>query len=315
MLFPVPPVSPPSSSAAAPLPDFLVIGAMKAGTTTLYHDLRSQPGVFLPDKESNALLADDPGAACARLFGPAASTGGGTDVLRGEVCPDYTKPGPEERALAAAAALYGDRSAPKLVYLVREPIARLRSHHHFVSTQHGAANPGGMTTDLAASLRDFPELVETSRYATRLRPWVERFGIGSVRVIRFEDYIADRVGTLRELTAWLGLPDFDSAAIRTDTVFNPGDTRPVATPFWRKVMENPLYRRFVRPWLSLEWRDRIRGRLLPKPPPRSGPPSESTRRELVAILRPEVDALAGMIGAAPPFWNLAAEAEPPEEAK
>ena len=31
------------------LPDFLVIGAAKSGTTTLYHWLREHPGVFLPD--------------------------------------------------------------------------------------------------------------------------------------------------------------------------------------------------------------------------------------------------------------------------
>ena len=36
------------------LPNFLVIGAMKAGTTSLYHYLRDHPQVFMPDtKEVN----------------------------------------------------------------------------------------------------------------------------------------------------------------------------------------------------------------------------------------------------------------------
>ena len=31
------------------LPNFLLIGAMKAGTTSLWHYLRSHPQVFMPD--------------------------------------------------------------------------------------------------------------------------------------------------------------------------------------------------------------------------------------------------------------------------
>src|ERR671939_356718 len=32
-----------------PLPDFLVIGAQKSGTTSLYEYLKSHPNVFMPD--------------------------------------------------------------------------------------------------------------------------------------------------------------------------------------------------------------------------------------------------------------------------
>ncbi|MCB1229925.1 MAG: sulfotransferase domain-containing protein [Verrucomicrobiae bacterium] len=286
-------------SPRTPLPDFLVIGAMKAGTTTLYHDLRSQPGVYLPDKESNALLSYDPRRTFSKLFRRVPP-----GALVGEVCPDYTKAGSDRQAATAAAKLYRDRTVPRIVYLVREPVARLRSHHHFLSSQHGAANPGRMTADLEASLRDFPELVEAGCYASRLKPWVEAFGMKAIRVIRFEDYVADRIGTLRLLSYHLGWEVFDSNAVRTDAVYNAGDSRPVATPFWRKVMGNVIYRRLIRPWLSLERRDRIRERLLPKPPPRSAPPSEETRRRLVETFRPEVEALAEMIGVKEPLWNL-----------
>ena len=44
------------------LPDFLIIGAMKAGTTTLYRDLELHPQIFLPqEKEPETLvsLGDD----------------------------------------------------------------------------------------------------------------------------------------------------------------------------------------------------------------------------------------------------------------
>ena len=43
-----------------PLPDFLIIGAMKAGTTTLYRDLMTNPAIFFPsEKEKSHLLRDE----------------------------------------------------------------------------------------------------------------------------------------------------------------------------------------------------------------------------------------------------------------
>jgi len=287
----------PSSSPL--LPDFLVIGAMKAGTTTLYHDLLSRPDlVSMPDKESNALLSPGPLAAMATMVGMRKKEG----TLLGEVCPDYTKPGTGERAAEVARKLFAGSGAPKLIYVVRHPIDRLLSHHYFVSSQHGDANPGGMTGDLEASLRDFPELVDTSRYATRLRPWFDAFGVEAVKVIRFEDYIADREGTLKSIFDFLGLETANVSSLDPNRIHNPSDARPVATPFWRRIMGNAIYRRFVRPWLSLAMRDRIRARLLPKPPPRPAPPSPETRQWLIAELTPEVEALSKLIGAAEPLY-------------
>ena len=43
-----------------PLPNLLLIGAMKAGTTSLYVDIASHPAAFLPEnKEPMSLCYDD----------------------------------------------------------------------------------------------------------------------------------------------------------------------------------------------------------------------------------------------------------------
>ena len=275
---------------------------MKAGTTTLYHDLRSQAGIFLPDKESNALLSEDPSSVLSRLFFSSAA-----GKITGEVCPDYTKPGLDEQAAAAAVELYRhpDRT-PRLLFLARHPIDRIRSHHHFVSSQHGEANPGGMTDDIETSLQNFPELVETSRYATRLQPWIEAFGRDRLRIVLFEEYVRDRAGTLGSIAEFLGLASFDPEAIRIDQVHNASDSRPVATPGWRRVMKSPLYRKILRPLLPLGLRDRIRQGLLPSPAPRPDPPSLETREHLAGLLQPEVASLGNLMGRDTPIWNLRA---------
>lgn len=301
----VPDAMPPqSSSPNVRLPDFLAIGAMKSGTTTLYRDLHALPGVFLPDKESNALLTPDPAAELNRLFRRARR-----GQLTGEVCPDYTKPVQDFRAAESAGRLYVNRRPPRLIFLAREPISRLLSHHHFISTQHGDANPGGMTSDLEASLRDFPELVETSRYAARLRPWIEAFGRDSLFVFRFEDYIADRVGVIARISAFLGLPPVAIPAFEAQQVFNPGELRPVATAGWRKILRHPAYRRLVRPLLPPKLRDQLRAGLLPKSPPKSPPPSWETLHALAEALKPDAAKLSHLLGVDGPLWDLDAAAK------
>lgn len=41
------------------LPDFLVIGAMKAGTTSLFFDLSANPAIFFPEDKEPHRLAND----------------------------------------------------------------------------------------------------------------------------------------------------------------------------------------------------------------------------------------------------------------
>lgn len=274
---------------------------MKAGTTTLYHDLLTQPEIFLPDKESNAFLANDPGDHLSRLF-PETKV---RKRLTGEICPDYTKLDLDVGAARAASELYrGSGRVPRVVYLVREPIARLVSHHHFVSSQHGDANPGGMSRDIEAALRNFPELLETSRYHERLRPWIEAFGRDALKVIRFEDYIANRAEVLGSLARFLGLAHFDASAIRPDEIHNAGESRPVATPGWRRIMKSPIYRKRLRPLLPLRLRDRIRHCLLPAAPSPPEPPSGQTRRHLVETLRPDITALGELMGLKGSPWEF-----------
>lgn len=272
---------------------------MKAGTTTLYHDLRQQPAIWLPDKETNALLAEIPATAFSEMSVPP------DDEIRfGEICPDYTKPGFNESAAIAGVALYQNHQPPRIVYLVREPIARLRSHHYFLSSQQGEANPGGMTTDIEASLRDFPELLETSRYATQLQPWIEAFGEENVLVVRFEDYIVARSETIARILEFLGVRSNRVGSATQQGHFNPSTSRPVATPGWHRFRKNVLYRKLIRPFLSLEARDRIRSWILPKPPPPPSPPSDDTLDQLKAELQPEVEAISRIAGAAEPLWDL-----------
>ena len=270
-------------------PDFLVIGAMKCGTTTLYHDLVAQPSIFLPDKESNLLLGEN---------GPGKFRDAGAGRATGEVCPDYAKrPGIE----GVAKRLPLD-SAPKIIYLVRHPVERMISHHHFISSQLPPQNPG-MSDDIDLAIKEFPELIDYGRYGFQLEPWVERFGRRAILVIRFEDYVTDRVGTLEGLFEFIGVP-FLPELVREGEVHNRSAARPVLSPIWKSIRENAGYRKLVRPLTSLAFRNRVRQLILPRAEDRPAPPNRETIERVTGVYREDLEHLRGLLGEESPLWKL-----------
>lgn len=275
-------------------PDFLIIGAMKSGITTLYRDLQTNPSIFMPeDKESHSLCDDavlTPAGreAYARLFRPARE-----DQLCGEASTGYTKlpdyPGVVGRA---AATLPGHA---KFIYVVRDPIARLVSHHHHALTE------GRCSSSIEEALRELPELIEYSRYWTQVRPWVDRFGAERVRVVVFESMVKDRVGACVSLCEWLGVrarPEL----VDPGTVHNASERKPVLTGGWRALQQSWVYQRALRPVLSHTVRRTLRESLLPKAPERPGGPSEGVLERLRAEFAPEVRELRRIVGGSGEEW-------------
>lgn len=289
-----------AESLSTALPDFLVIGAMKSGTTTLYHDLRSHPQIFLPDKESNFLLHEDAEALYARAL-----DGAQPGQVIGDISPDYTKLPDISGVVPRAQSLF--EVPPKVIYIVREPVSRLLSHHYYMSTQR-ADVPGRMGEDLEACLDAFPSLLNYSRYAMQLRPWLEAFGRPAVRVVKFESYVKDRKKSVAEICDFLGVSAF-AEGVQEAVVHNRGDERPVITPFWQRVQKSQFYREKLRPWVPLGARDRLRRLLFPKPKRKAAPPNMALIERIVEELREDVEELRVMLNDPEPIWDLDAVLE------
>lgn len=276
------------------LPDFLIVGAMKAGTTTLYRDLLTNPAVCLPlRKEPNALCSDavlEPEGieAYAELF-----EGKKPGQICGEASTAYTKlpvfSGVTQRALA----VLGEKL--KIIYIVREPISRIISHHH-----HALAN-GQVGDDINQAVRAMPELLDFTRYAMQISPWIETFGREQVLLMRFEDFTADRLEAARTICSFLGIepqPDL----IRTDAVFNKGENKPLGTGLWQTIVRTKAYRKMVRPILPLTIKDRLRELALPKAPPRPDPPQAETVAFILDALAEDLDTLRRLMDRDKPVW-------------
>jgi len=278
------------------LPDFLVIGAMKCGTTTLFRDLETHPGVFMPeDKEPHALVSDEVTteaglARYASLFKPARD-----DQLAGEASTGYTKVPWQTGAPQRAKKLL--RPDLKLIYIVRDPIARIVSHHYH---QHAA---GRASADIAETIATDERLVGYTRYATQVEPWLDAYGRDALRVLKFEEFIADREGVMNDVFRWMGL---DPALAGTDdgASHNRSDGKMVAPGGLRGLLRSGVYQRYGRRLTPAWVKDAARSVLYKKAPPRPPAPSPELAGRLIDELWPEVVRLSELLGRSEPMWGL-----------
>lgn len=176
-------------------PDFLIIGAMKSGTSTLAAQLSEQAGIFVTTpKEPNFFSDDDVYAQgpgwYASLFDAAAP-----GDIRGEASTHYTKLPTYPDTIARARRLL---QAPRLVYMIRNPVERAVSHFIHEWSQ------GVMTDDMTAEFARHPEILDYGRYAMQIRPWIDAYGAEAVHLTSLEALTEDPQGVLSEVAAFVG---------------------------------------------------------------------------------------------------------------
>ena len=108
------------------LPSFIIIGAMKSATSTLYSQLLRQPGIYLPSLKEPNFFSDDTQFARGRnwycgLFEEAEAS----DIL-GEASTHYTKLPTYPQTVAR---MRDNLKNPRLIYVMRDPVDRLISQY------------------------------------------------------------------------------------------------------------------------------------------------------------------------------------------
>ncbi|BAM02224.1 sulfotransferase domain-containing protein [Phycisphaera mikurensis] len=270
-------------------PDFLLIGAQKAGTTSLFFDLRAQPSLFVPDgKELRVLLEDEDDRVRALYERHFAQAPAGQ--LRGDCSTDYAKrtehPGVPERARRLLGA------DTRLIYMLRDPVQRLLSHHHHECNR-------GEPLPLADALDAWPRLVDNSRYAFQAEAWLEHFSADRLLVVFFEDFVRDRAAVVERCCTFLG-SGFSPEAVG-DAVHNRSSGKARADAPVQRLRKLPLYQSVVRPLVPLELRLKIVRALSPKAPKRASTLDPVLQERVNAALAPDRERLEAMLGAPAPW--------------
>jgi hypothetical protein len=278
------------------LPNFLIIGAPKAGTTSLHAYLDRHPSIHM-SQPKELYYFDDPGYESRREWYESHFE---TDLpLRGEATPHYAMypyyAGVPER-------IHQLIPDAKLIYLVRDPIEQIVSHCVQLYTNGYCADAAELLAD--TEREDNPGIC-ASRYATQLQQYLRFFDPSQLLVVDQRDLKVEREETMGEVFRFLGV-DAGLAAEGFEDELNARADKYEYTPtgelLWSRVV-SPVGRTV----LPLPVRNRIRRRVadvLPSRRVESPRLSDDVRSRLLAFLEAEVDWLRTFSGKRFATWQV-----------
>ena len=167
------------------LPNFLIIGAAKSGTTSLAHYLRAHPQAFMPRLEPHSFTAERRwklGQAWYENQFKAA----GNAVAVGETSASYSRSPLDQGVPDRIATLVPDI---RILYLVRRPLHRMRSEY-----LHRLLNG-----------KENRSLLDASRYALQIDRYLEHFPPEQLLVLTAEQLRHARGVSLDRVQEFLGL--------------------------------------------------------------------------------------------------------------
>lgn len=196
------------------LPEFLLIGAAKSGTTMLYDLLKQHPNVFMPhSKEPRFFIYKD-------------------EVISAEDKVNK-KTVTNEREYKALFAQAGDRISGeasgylvskkacdlihaqipdvRLIAVLRNPIDRVFSHYTF-AVMKGFENEKSFTNVIQRDITDLNSSRNYLRhglYAEHLKTYLDKFNSSQFLILLYEDLISNPISSVKRIYEHIGVsPDF-----------------------------------------------------------------------------------------------------------
>jgi hypothetical protein len=187
------------------LPNFLIIGAAKAGTTALYPYLQQHPQIFMsPIKETNYFAYEGPqtktflGRELRRGFPVttmeqyrALFSGVRNEPVIGEASPLYLE------SPVAAGRIKRALPDAKLCVILRNPVDRAYSDYLM------ALRLARTTADVNAALSEDSHVVQVGFYYEKLRRYFDLFPRDQIKVCLFDDLSRDALFVVQDIFAYL----------------------------------------------------------------------------------------------------------------
>jgi hypothetical protein len=265
---------------------FFIIGAMKAGTTSLYKYLAGHPDVYASPRKEPRVFRDPRDAAELKTEFEALFVGHRGESWCFEASTAYTKypfvSGVPERLRSVV-------PDAKFVYLVRNPVERAWSQYVH-NLAHGRET--GLFTEV---ITERPEYLDISRYHLQLTQYLDVFQRDQLLVLVFEEMIRNPTATVRTVCEFLGI-DATYTPPTGDVAFNASRNKLAASGPLRAIralgLENVTPGRVLR-------RFKQAGTELPE---MKSALSLELRSMIADSLRPDTEAFFQVLGRRVPAW-------------
>jgi hypothetical protein len=289
------------------LPNFVIIGAAKAGTTALYWYLAEHPAVFMsPVKETNyfAYGLDGQGrllygnqevhrfpvktlAEYEALF---AGAGGATAI--GEASPLYLE------CPQAAGRIRELISGARIICSLRHPVDRAYSDYQMFLRRRGLRLDSARDlTPTSAWARADSHWMQIGRYHEQLARYYEAFPRAQIHVSLFDDLKRNALETTQSVYRFVGI----------DAAYAPNFAAPhavggmPASRLLERFFMNRVIRSAVEPWVPMRaanWVRQLRSRNLRRAP---ALPAQ-LRRDLTRHFRDDIARTSDLIGRSLDLW-------------
>lgn len=298
------------------LPNFLVIGAMKSGTTSLYYYLRQHPRIYLNPKlkehrffcyEGQATPFRGPGdeagfrSAITNIEDYRACFDGvATESAVGEISAEYLYiPGTAE-------CIQSYIAQAKLIAILRNPVDRAYSNYMYC-LREGTES----CANFAEALREEParirqkwgpswHYIQGGLYHGQVKRYFDTFDRDQIRIYLYDDFEANPVSVVQDTFRFLGVDDsfVPDMSLRHNVS---GIPRIRAL---NKLLDSPRHpiKTILRPFLPRKWRLMIRVRVgnmnLRRPPPLD----PALRRQLFEVYREDILKLQDLLDRDLSLW-------------
>jgi len=205
------------------LPNFLILGAMKSGTTALCQYLKQHPQIFMSRRKEPQFFAFE--GEKLDYCGP-----GDQHQIKRDVVTEFKAYCSlfdsviNEKAVGEASIVYlYSTKAPeriqhyvpgaKLIAILRHPAERAYSNF-LHARKHGReplANFGKALEEEEVRIRSnwlyFWHYKQLGLYHKQLKPYFDRFGWDKIRIYLYDDWKADNIGTIHDIFRFLEVED------------------------------------------------------------------------------------------------------------
>lgn len=261
------------------LPSFLIIGAMKGGTTSLYHYLKEHPDVFMSQtKELHYFVAEKNLRRGTGWYERQFSKAGDA-VAVGEASPDYTKFPLHRGVPERIADLIPE---VRLIYMMRNPVERIRSHY-----LHDLAC-GRERRPIGQAVPGNEHYLAPSRYALQIEQYLEHFPREHLLLMASESLRSDRHAAMRRILDFIGVHDGWSTPAQ-DLEFNATDQKTTPGVLLRAARQVPggARLRLLAP-RQVKAAERLLGRSRHPVDRHAAPMSEELTQTIVSCLEPDL---------------------------
>ncbi|GGA84348.1 sulfotransferase [Neiella marina] len=247
------------------LPNVIVIGAMKCGTSSLHRYLDAHPNIAMTKKKEIDFFIDRKNwtkgqAWYEAQFDELLSQDSKIEIV-GESSPNYTMFPTFEGVPQRMAAMVPDA---KLIYVVRDPIERIKSHY-----QHQWYD--GRKSQTLEQVLQTPErkhYISTSRYYQQIEQFLSYYKPNQLLVLTVEQLKSDRDATMQRVFEFLGVDSTISVANLAAEFHRTSDKVRVSGPLsflQSKSATGAKFRQTVRAIVPKIWIKKM-GQLLTKKP-------------------------------------------------